>query len=164
MWFECMRSIARFQKDWVLSLFPVLLHSNACSLAVTRRVMVVRRFRTWQLLIQCFCTVYAVKVTFSHMFIASAEFVIISLYQEQPLTDISKEQISYSAQTASDGGRDDDSSESSCEVEDYNYGLSGQGDNASEADYGSDEEDIVSGSHMKVHDMHSDEDQSGQHS
>lgn len=68
------------------------------------------------------------------------------------------------AQTASDGGRDDDSSESSCEVEDYNYGLSGQGDNASEADYGSDEEDIVSGSHMNVHDMQSDEDQSGQHS
>ena len=68
------------------------------------------------------------------------------------------------AQTASDGGRDDDSSESSCEVEDDNYGLSGQGDTASEADYGSDEEDIASGSHVSVHDMHSDEDQSGQHS
>lgn len=68
------------------------------------------------------------------------------------------------AETASDGVRDDDSSESSCEVEDDNYGLSGQGDTASEADYGSDEEDIASGSHMNVHDMHSDEDQSGQHS
>ena len=68
------------------------------------------------------------------------------------------------AQTASDGGRDDDSSESSCEVEDDNYCLSGQGDNASKADYGSDAENIVSGSHIYVHDMCTDEDQSGQHS
>lgn len=57
------------------------------------------------------------------------------------------------AQTASDGGRDDDSSESSCEVQDDNYCLSGQGDNASKADYGSDAENIVSGSHIYVHDM-----------
>ena len=164
MWFECMRSIARFQKDWVLGLFPVLLHSNACSLAVTRRVMVVRRFRTWQLLIQCFCTVYAVKVTFSHMFICQC-----GICDNKPVSRATayrhfNRTNQLLAQTASDGGRDDDSSESSCEVEDYNYGLSGQGDNASEADYGSDEEDIVSGSHMNVHDMHSDEDQSGQHS
>lgn len=61
------------------------------------------------------------------------------------------------AQTASDGGRDDDSSESNCEVEDDNYSLSGQGDNG-------DAEDIVSGTHMNVHDMHTDEDQSGKHS
>ena len=41
---------------------------------------------------QCFCTVDAVKV----MFFASAEVVIESLYQAQPLTDISTEQINYS--------------------------------------------------------------------
>ena len=52
------------------------------------------------------------------------------------------------AQTASDGDRDD-SSESSCAVKDDNY-FSSQGDNPSEADYGSDEEDIFSGSRERA--------------
>ena len=71
------------------------------------------------------------------------------------------------AQTASDGDRDD-SSESSSAVEDDNCYPSDPGDNVSEliaeADDGSDDEDIFSGSHMHVPDMHTDEDQSRDHS
>lgn len=74
------------------------------------------------------------------------------------------------AQTASDGDRND-SSESSCAVKHYfflYYYPSDQRDNDSEliaeAGYGSDDEDILSGSHMHVPDMHTDEDQFRHHS